>query len=81
MTRKCDGLNESTDKHVLPKVLVDGDRSQRVGQQAPFHILFPNLQKTPKMDHELIKLVNKLQDTFNNLGAQFDFSGISGNKL
>lgn len=33
------------------------------------------------MDHELIKLVNKLQDTFNNLGAQFDFSGISGNKL
>ena len=50
-------------------------------KQAPFHILFPNLPKTPKMDHELIKLVNKLQDTFNNLGAQFDFSGISGNKL
>lgn len=34
VTRKCDGLNESTDKHVLPKVLVDGDRLQRVGQQA-----------------------------------------------
>jgi hypothetical protein len=82
VTRKCDGLNESTDKYVLPKVLVDGDRSQRVGQQAgALHILFPNLPKTPKMDHELIKLVNKLQDTFNNLGAQFDFSGISGNKL
>jgi len=24
-----------------------------------------------KMDHELISLVNKLQDTFSNLGAQF----------
>ena len=33
------------------------------------------------MDHELIKLVNKLQDTFNNLGAQLDSSRISGNKL
>ncbi|PPQ70239.1 hypothetical protein CVT26_014486 [Gymnopilus dilepis] len=28
--------------------------------------------KSTKMDHDLIKLVNKLQDTFNNLGGELD---------